>query len=405
MTANTFAGGTEARGGYLNANVTGSLSAGPVLADDGQLNYNANAAAAQPVQVQNNGQANLGVLPSSVDRFNLQDLGAVSGNHDELEALTVGTTLNLSPGAMIAHEVFDTGATGNPAGLGAVGTPSYVFGVAASMELGPGVVFAFGSNSGSPWRGFGGDRGDRVIGSANDDPTVHLVIMGNAEIDSLHNTLVINHAIGGSGSFVKRGGGVVAINNLTNPYAGTIAVQSGALLINGHMNSVTQTTVQSGGTLGGTGQLAGNVTVADGGHLSPGHMRPDDLIGNFNIAGDVTMSPGSYLDVQVNGDGVSDSLSIGGALTLDGILNVTGLEDFLPGNNYTLFNVFGPITNNGLELGFAPDGFTFSLVIQQPSGGDPGSVILATTVPEPGVISLLSISAMVGLRRRRSSRR
>ena len=94
---NTYGGGTQARGGYLDADVAGSLSSGSVLADDGQLNYNANGASAAIVNAQNNGQINLGVAAGPADHFALQDLGAVSGNPVELQSLAVGANLNLRP--------------------------------------------------------------------------------------------------------------------------------------------------------------------------------------------------------------------------------------------------------------------------------------------------------------------
>ncbi|MEM7249700.1 MAG: CSLREA domain-containing protein, partial [Acidobacteriota bacterium] len=80
-----------------------------------------------------------------------------------------------------------------------------------------------------------------------------------------------------------------------------------------------------GGTIGGNGQLTGNVTIMDGGGLAPG-----DSPGALQIVGNLSLEPGSSFVVDVGGDIVSvdhDLLTVQGAVTIDDAeldLRITG---------------------------------------------------------------------------------
>src|SRR5581483_6492947 len=76
--------------------------------------------------------------------------------------------------------------------------------------------------------------------------------------------------ISGSGSVTQAGAGTTTLTG-ANIYGGATNVQAGTLLVDGNQSGATGvTTVQNGATLGGTGTLGGNVTVANGGALNPG---------------------------------------------------------------------------------------------------------------------------------------
>ena len=289
---------------------------------------------------------------------------------------------------MIAHESFDTGVAGNPQGIGGL-PPSFIFGVATDF-LDVGANITVGSASGSPWIGFGGDRGDRVFGVTPSTTEQTVTIAGNAQLVSLHNALLLNGQLNSmpGASFTKRGGGIVIINNVNNGYTGNVTVQEGSLLIDGNLPGAVMTVVQSGASLGGKGTLGGSVSVQDGGHLTPGSVQSGFQASTFTINGGLTLSPSAVLDFDLGaaGSGVgSDMLIVNGSLSLDGILNVNGLPDFSPGM-FTLFQTTGPINDMGLTLGFVPDGFTLNFSIVQPSGGNPGTVMVNAVPLPPGVM-------------------
>lgn len=149
------------------------------------------------------------------------------------------------------------------------------------------------------------------------------------------------------------------ILNGANTYGWITQVTAGTLIVNGTMASgANGTIVNVNGTVGGTGRIRG-------GNFN-GTIAPGDLAaaGTLTVAGMVTMGASSKLQFQLGQAGTAggarnDLLEVTGALTLDGTLNVTQS----PGGSFTqgvyrLINYGGSLTNNGLDIGSLPTGFT-----------------------------------------------
>lgn len=154
-------------------------------------------------------------------------------------------------------------------------------------------------------------------------------------------------------------------NTSGNAFTGTFNVNGGTLLVNGTLGDLTNRAatinVASGAALGGSGTIQGNVVVANGGILSPGNSPATQT-----IAGNLTLNASSVLNFElaqagVVGGGINDLISVGGNLVLDGTLNVTALPGFGTGF-YRLFNYGGTLTDNTLNLGTLPLGFTSSVL-------------------------------------------
>jgi fibronectin-binding autotransporter adhesin len=178
---------------------------------------------------------------------------------------------------------------------------------------------------------------------------------------------VISDAKSGGGSYgdslLKVGTGKLTLNGV-NTYTGRTDVLAGTLVVGDdtHLGASLAGDVQvdSGATLGGHGSIGGSVSVASGGHLTPG-----DSIGTLTVAGDFTAAQGSVLDYEFGAPGANfqsfgsgDSMHVGGNLTLDGAtLNVTDVGGMGPGL-YNLFSYGGTLseTNGGLALGTIPAG-------------------------------------------------
>ncbi|HHI88326.1 MAG TPA: autotransporter domain-containing protein, partial [Hellea balneolensis] len=124
-----------------------------------------------------------------------------------------------------------------------------------------------------------------------------------------------------------------------------------------------------GGRLGGTGRvgdvgrgtgfgfnLNGNHTAADPQEITPGG---DNAVGTFQMAS-LELAPTTTLRFDLGapdvvGGTANDLLIVDGDLILDGTLDIFALPDFGSGV-YRLINYGGTLTDNGLEVGMAPDG-------------------------------------------------
>ncbi|USI76494.1 autotransporter-associated beta strand repeat-containing protein [Sphingopyxis sp. USTB-05] len=163
--------------------------------------------------------------------------------------------------------------------------------------------------------------------------------------------------ISGAGNLTKSGAGILTLS-ANNSYVGATNVNAGTLRINGNQSAATGlVTVASGATLAGSGTIGGSVNVLNGGILAPGNSP-----GTLNINGDLTLAGGSVLNFEfgeanVVGGALNDLVNVGGNLTLDGTINVTGSGGgYFGGGIYRVFNYAGTLVDNGLVLGSMPAG-------------------------------------------------
>ncbi|WP_170157520.1 autotransporter domain-containing protein [Roseimicrobium gellanilyticum] len=153
-------------------------------------------------------------------------------------------------------------------------------------------------------------------------------------------------------------GGTWTLDEVLSHTGGT-TVSGGALLVEVTLGAG-DFAVKTGGTLGGSGTVGGSVTVTDG-ILAPGSSP-----GKLTIGGGLSLSSASILHFELGSPsgtaGVdSDLLVVGGALVLDGKLNITdagGLE----AGTYTLISYSGALSGSGLTLGtLRPAGYNFTV--------------------------------------------
>ncbi len=157
-------------------------------------------------------------------------------------------------------------------------------------------------------------------------------------------------------------------------------------------------TVNSGGTLGGTGTL-GSATIGAGGTLAPGNSP-----GTLSLAG-LGLDPLATLAFELNpldttlGGGINDLVAVGGLLDLNGTLNVTAASGSfagVTGGSWTLFT-YGSLSDGGLTFGSMPvldDGYFWS-------ASGTGSAYTLSIVPEPCSALLGSFGLLALMRRRR----
>ena len=127
----------------------------------------------------------------------------------------------------------------------------------------------------------------------------------------------------GSGAVTLNGAGTAILGG-TNTYTGATTISAGRLAVNGSTAAGSAVTVQSGGTLGGSGTVGGTVLVQSGGHFAPGNS-----ISTTFATGALTLASGSFSDIELGtagashaSPGTSDRTAVSGALALGGTLNL-----------------------------------------------------------------------------------
>lgn len=209
---------------------------------------------------------------------------------------------------------------------------------------------------------------------------------------------VIENGVGGL-ALIKNGTGIQTLGGI-NTYSGATTVNGGTLAITGSLTA-SSVTVNSGGTLGGTGTV-GSVTIASGGTLLGG--TEGSTAGSLTLTGNVTFQDSSVIRLTLGAAGAHSTLtSTGGAWSFDtdqafsfasAGLTVGTYQDIITGL------VADPGTTGQWQ--FADAGFAGSF-----SYDGSGHVDLnLTAVPEPGSAALLlgGLAMTMGLRRRRSAK-
>ncbi len=160
-------------------------------------------------------------------------------------------------------------------------------------------------------------------------------------------------SMSGAGS-INHAAGTTRLTGDSLAFTGTTSVAGGTLLVDGILGGgASSVSVATGGTLGGTGTIDGNVAILDG-NLNPGSVA--GVPGRLTIAGDLNLTPAATLNVDfgqanVVGGAYNDLIDVGGDLVLGGTLNVqeTLGGNFEPGV-YRVINYGGSLTDNGLTV-------------------------------------------------------
>lgn len=175
-------------------------------------------------------------------------------------------------------------------------------------------------------------------------------------------------------SLIKAGTGTQTLSG-SNSYTGTTTIDAGRLDVTGSTAGGSAVTVNSGGTLGGTGTVGGSVSVQSGGTLAPG-TSPGCL-----STGAVTLTSGTTFSVEINGNGTGcspaqfDQLNVTGNVTLGGAtLALSGSYTPMASDTFTIVTATGTVSGTFSASTFLLNGQPLQATYNTSA---PGSVVLS----------------------------
>ncbi|WP_179216460.1 autotransporter-associated beta strand repeat-containing protein, partial [Achromobacter xylosoxidans] len=332
---NTYSGGTFLNGGSIAINNAGALGSGDLT-----IGGAASLTGSAPLALGNAMHLNAGLtLPGS-------------------NALTLGGMIDGSAGLTKTGAGALTLSGANTYGGGTALNNGTLI-VASNTALGTGALTAAGGTS---------LDSSAAVTLTNGVYTS----LGGLNVLGSHD-LTLKGTIAGGGGLTKNGSATLTLAG-ANTYGGNTQVNAGALLVDGSVSGAV--TANSGGTLGGTGRIAGDVDIASGATLSPGHGGP----GTLAVDGNLTLHANSATRFELGQAGVAggasnDLVSVGGNLTLGGTLTANAAS----AGWYRLFNYDGSLSGS----------FASSQVNSTQSGFTPGSHIL-----DMGTTGQITLSVM-----------
>jgi MYXO-CTERM domain-containing protein len=294
-----------------------------------------------------------------------------------------------------------------------------------------------GSNSLTFASSFTNTGGDRTL-SNNIAAGSALTLSGTVNLsnDATNRTMTV----GGSGNTVISGaiqnGGTAAASNLTktgtgtltisgasNTFSGNTLVSAGTLLVTGSLGS--GAVAVDSGTFGGTGIVAGNVTVNNTASFSAGAST-----GSIELGSNLTMGSGTTTGIELGGTAFTlngteeyDRIKLGNATAaLDlgsNTLDITLVNAFTlaAGQAFGILQLEDGAIRTGTFAGLLNDGDlvgnfggTDLFITYSGNFGDSGTVattggndiVLYTTVPEPAAAALGAMGLLALLCRRRN---
>ena len=196
-------------------------------------------------------------------------------------------------------------------------------------------AYAIGGNGGVVFSSADTSTVEVVQGSHQFQGSVQMVAPTTVTV-AADSAVTFNGALSLTSALTKEGPGTLNVNSLVNAGGG-----SGIVV--------------SAGTLGGSGEVDGNVT-----NMATGTVAPGNSPGILTVDGNFTQASGGTLEIEIGGliaGDNHDQLDVLGSLDLDGTLMVSLIDDFAPvlGNTFDILNFTSATLQPGLNI-VLPDG-------------------------------------------------
>jgi len=213
-----------------------------------------------------------------------------------------------------------------------------------------------------------------------------------ADVANAARNITLNGPLSGAGGFTKIGGGRLTLG-AANAFTGAVAVNGGALDVDGSLSAGADLRVNSGGVLTGDGTIGRAVVLNANGAIMPGGSAP----GSALTADSLAWNAGGVL--AFNLDATSNRLAIAGALTK----GEAGPRHFMfgigpgfaVGNTYTLAT-FGStdLTASDLTFSALPAGLTGAFTVTSNLGA--GSIVFEVFGPPVIAAQPRSVTTLMG---------
>jgi uncharacterized protein with beta-barrel porin domain len=297
------------------------------------------------------------------DTINVVNSGSITASSPFAVAgvsANTGVTLTNNAGGSIVsayYGVYTNGAGtvvnagtitgGNAPAIALLGGGSSVYNSGSINVTGGSIAITFGGSGNTLTLAPGSNISGAVIGAGND--TFQLGGGGAATFDI---SRLGPAQYGGFSTFNKVGDSTWTLTG-SSVFTGAMNINAGTLLVDGDITGASTTTVNTGGTLGGSGTV--NHLVVNGGVLSPGSG-----IGTLTVWHGLSFTAASTYLVEVSPSG-ADRTSVSGTAVLGG---ATVQAVFAPGSyvarQYTILNAsagvsgtFGSLANTALPPNFS----------------------------------------------------
>lgn len=239
--------------------------------------------------------------------------------------------------------------------------------------------------------------------------------------DTVISGAIQNGGTASASNLTKIGAGTLTISGASNTFSGNTVVSAGTLLVTGSLGS--GAVAADGGTFGGTGTVAGNVTINNTASFAAGAST-----GSIELGSNLTMGSGTTTAIELGGTafalngteeydrikltGAAPTLTLGGgalsislvnafALAANEVFGIMQLED-----GATRTGTFAGLLGDGALVGnFGGTDLFISYSGNVSDSGAPtisgGNDIVLYTVPEPKAAAVGALGLLVLLRRRR----
>lgn len=396
---NNAALGTSAtaNANQVSINNTGTLEIVNGITVDNGISLNLNNGGtirANGAATATNGRINLSTAAgtsATITTVDAADVFTVGNAANDLTGGAADTVLHVAgPGTVSLTQASNyVGTWSLDSGTTKLGNATALGTTAASVGFGAGSTATLQLNGNSA-----------TIGGLSSNATVGTPVIENGVAGT--STLTVNTATantyggtlrdGSAGviALAKSGSGSLSLTH-TNTYTGGTVISGGTLRANNTTGSATGTgavTVNSGGTLGGSGIITGAVTVNSGGKIAAGNS-----VGTLTV-GSLFLGSGSLLDFEFNTNPAHDLIAVtdlngfsvsGGAISLLAEGTSTAWTTTGTYNLFSFNGTLGGVGTSALSIANQQAGYTYTF-------GTSGN-FLTLTIGTSGVISAWNTNA------------